>query len=122
MTTEHGSGKAFRFVQIFDIVLYYCGFVMADALYRMPVTDGFPGDRVKLFPPENIDNNTITLAIYGLTSGYFFSKVYISQKINPTPCTIKYLLFINTSVCGKNSTKRLFMLTMMGVAVAALGW
>jgi hypothetical protein len=103
MTTEHGSGKAFRFIKIFHIVCIIAVLLSADALYRMPVTDGFSW-RIGLSHSllKILTITLIILAIYGLASGYFLYKVMIkAKKINPMPLNNKYFLFIKTSVLWK---------------------
>ena len=41
MKTQGESGKAFRILKIFHIVCLVAVLLFADALYRMPLTDGF---------------------------------------------------------------------------------
>jgi len=124
MTTEHGSGKAFRFIKIFHIVCIIAVLLWADALYRMPVTDGFSwGIGLSHSLLKILTITLIILAIYGLASGYFLYKVMIkAKKINPMPLNNKIFPFYkNISPVERIALSAYFMLTMMGVAVAAFG-
>jgi hypothetical protein len=124
MAIEYGSGKAFRFIKIFHIVCIIAVLLWADALYRMPLTDGVSwGVGLSHSVLKTLTIILIILAIYGLASGYFLYRVIIkAKKVNPMPLNNKIFPFYkNINHAERVALSAYFMLTMMGVAAAAFG-
>jgi hypothetical protein len=124
MKTQGESGKAFRILKIFHIVCLVAVLLFADALYRMPLTDGFSwGIGLSHSLLKILTVIMIILAIYGLAAGYFIYRVIVkAKKVNPIPLSHKIFPFYkNIGPVERVALNAYLSLTMMGIAVSAFG-
>jgi hypothetical protein len=94
MTTEHGSGKAFRFLKIFHIASLVAILVFAEILYTLPqppISFSFG-----LLLPLTIVLTII--AVFTLILGYFADKLFIISKKVKSPSFKRQIFSFNLNI------------------------